>query len=143
MCPARKGRTATTNFEQAVLAAHIHRFFAAPERSAERARTVRAVLPLLNFEHRRWTSRLVRVWFNNNRRRLGDVRGAPWQLPYPQPVPQFDFGYLPVLPVMMSPQPAQQRALQNADQTPQVNPEFRRPPDVEYFPLPPFRPPGS
>jgi hypothetical protein len=125
----------TTTFEQTILAAHIYRFFAAPEHSAERARTVRDVLALLSVERRKWTGRLVRVWFSNNRRRLWDVRAVPPQLPYPQPMPpQFQFGYVPIVPIMTQ---------QKDDQTPPANSECRSQPDVQYFPLLPFRPPGS
>jgi hypothetical protein len=66
MSSGRKHRTPTTRDELSVLSARINRFFSAPDRSPARAEIVAEAISLLNHCGRQWTSRTVRLWFNNN-----------------------------------------------------------------------------
>jgi hypothetical protein len=99
MSKHRKTRTTTTEYEQSVLAAHIQRFFDAPERSIDRADLVRAVLAALNFDNREWTPRLIRLWFNNNRKHYlarATRTSAALLTPLPQAAPPFHSLYVPL-----------------------------------------------
>jgi hypothetical protein len=88
MSGRRKSRTPTTDYEQSVLIAHIQKFFAAPDRSVARADIVREVRSLLNVQNREWTSRTIRLWFNNNRKHYLEGRqNAPRQILPPIPTP--------------------------------------------------------
>jgi hypothetical protein len=96
----RKARTPTTEYEQSVLIAHIQRFFDAPDRSIDRAEIVQKVLAALNVDNRQWTARLIRLWFNNNRRHY--LRGGtPRPIAYSQPMPPFHYG----IPLNVRPPP--------------------------------------
>jgi hypothetical protein len=85
----RKSRTPTSEHEQSVLVAHIRRFFAAPDRSTARSDIVREVQALLNVHNREWTSRTIRLWFNNNRKHYIEGTQTPPRLVLP-PIPEPD-----------------------------------------------------
>lgn len=116
VAPQRKHRTATSPFEQAVLIAHINKFFECEDRSSERGQVVREVMRQINTPNREWTPRAIRLWFNNNKRHYANIiekkeearskEAAPpvhpiaapsfTYSPYPPPLP-------PVYPQMVPP----------------------------------------
>jgi hypothetical protein len=155
MSGRRKARTPTTEYEQSVLAANIRRFFEAPERSTARSDVVREVRNLLNQEHRQWTSRLIRLWFSNNRRHyLPDPTPIPpppqAQIFIPQP-PQY--GYVPVnpcgppfpglwpppleMPPLFRPPPPPPEKTTNEQKETEAPQEK---PEMDLYSLPPLRP---
>jgi hypothetical protein len=128
---APKSRTPTTSHEQFILSSYIHRFFHAPDRSEERADIVRLALTALDSTNRKWTARLVRLWFNNNRKQyirpatenalvgvpvapLGWPRAQPMSVPYacvpmpriPVESPIYFGGAIPLLPIPIPPMTA-------------------------------------
>ncbi|OHT17674.1 hypothetical protein TRFO_00975 [Tritrichomonas foetus] len=64
----RRTRQTTSPCEQGILLAYIKKYFSFPERSRGRTDVVYEVLNLLVQKEDRWSARLVRLWFNNNRR---------------------------------------------------------------------------
>lgn len=63
-----KNRYSSTKAEQQILAQHIRQYFQYQERSEERAQLVEKVKNELVEINPRWNSRIVRLWFNNNRK---------------------------------------------------------------------------
>ena len=61
-------RQTTAPGEQGILLAYIKKYFSYPERSHGRTDVVYEVLNLLVQKDQRWNARLVRLWFNNNRK---------------------------------------------------------------------------
>jgi hypothetical protein len=104
-----KGRTVTAPYEQAILAAHIHQFFQAPERSNARILIVRDVVSILNASTRQWTRREVRLWFTNNKiNYIRDAVTAGMPPPPPPPSPSqspmlFPYGYVPMCSASIPP----------------------------------------
>jgi hypothetical protein len=64
-----------------------------------RAEIIREVFELLNAEDRHWTSRLVQLWFTNNKKHYTDDRFShpppPRRLRLP-PIPPYQCGFIPM-----------------------------------------------
>jgi hypothetical protein len=155
-----KSRTPTTTHEQSILAAHIRRFFDAPDRSPARAEIVRQLAEMLNVAGRHWTPRSIRLWFNNNRNHYLEERHVPAPRPLPlapppprviQPIPPYPFpmppfypyGYVPISvqpmpPPAMWPPPQPIRIIPQDTANPPQDQSQQGPTAVQYFPLPMF-----
>ncbi|OHT09041.1 hypothetical protein TRFO_22208 [Tritrichomonas foetus] len=76
MASKRKKRTQTSSNDQQILANSIEEFFQYSDRSQERTILVKKLLGLLSNSQTHWTTRTIRLWFNNNKNRYL-ARGEP------------------------------------------------------------------
>ena len=70
------GRYFPTEAESEILSKYISTYFSQQERSVQRAQIVQTVVQILSKTNPHWNQRTVRLWFNNNKKMLGQPNGV-------------------------------------------------------------------
>ena len=69
------GRYFPNEAESEILSKYISTYFSQQERSVQRAQIVQTVVQILSKTNPHWNQRTVRLWFNNNKKMLGQGNG--------------------------------------------------------------------